>query len=52
MVGGSGVGMGGLGGVGVEGTRGSRCREGGNSNSNPKTLFYKDCSLGSVKKPV
>ena len=23
-----------------------------NSNSNSKTLFYKDCSLGSFKKPV
>ena len=26
-------------------------RETENLNSNSKTLFYKDCSLGSVKKP-
>ena len=28
---------------------GGREREGENSNLNSKTLFYKDCSLGSVK---
>ena len=27
-------------------------RERENSNLNSKTLFYKDCSLGSVKKPL
>ena len=33
-----------------EGQRLERGREGErNSNSNSKTLFYKDCSLGSVK---
>ena len=30
-----------------KGERGGRERE--SSNSNSKTLFYKDCSLGSVK---
>ena len=29
-----------------------RERERENSNSNSKTLFYKDCSLGSVKQLV
>ena len=27
-------------------------RERERENSNSKTLFYKDCNLGSVKKPV
>ena len=31
------------------GLGGREGREGEKSNSNSKTLFYKDCSLGSVK---
>ena len=37
--------------VETEGGRGGRERERENSNSSSKTLFYKDCSLGSVKTP-
>ena len=33
----------------VHGNLVDRQGERGNSNSNSKTLFYKDCSLGSVK---